>query len=196
MHLLSEESDEVLFELLKNDSEPAFTILYNRYWDKLLEIAFIKLQSQEDAEEIVQQLFLQIWNTRQQTTLKYTFRTYISAALKYSVYGKLAERKKRNAVSLEDESFDSLADHSTQDWLDFAQIRLEIETLVAQLPEKCQMVYRLSREEGFSSKEISKSMDISEKTVEGHLTKALKFIKGNLSMLFSLLLSLIVSAFR
>jgi len=188
MHLLSEETDEVLFDLLRDNSEKAFTVLYNRYWDKLLEVAFYKLQSQEDAEEVVQQLFLQIWNTRRQTVLKFTFRTYISAALKYTIYAKIAERKKRSSVSLDEESYENLADNSTQNWLDFSQIRLEIETLVAQLPEKCQMVYRLSREEGMTTKEISGNMDISEKTVEGHLTKALKYIKGNLTILFSLIL--------
>ncbi|WP_421940484.1 RNA polymerase sigma factor [Pedobacter sp.] len=184
MLALSEESDEVLFDLLKEDSERAFSVLYNRYWEKLLEIAYIKLQSQEDAEEAVQQVFMRIWNSRHQTFLKYTFRTYISAALKYTIYANYAQRKKRKAISFEDELSHSLADNSTQHWLDFAQIRVEIENLVVQLPEKCQMVYRLSREEGLSVKEISANMDISEKTVEGHLTKALKHIKGNLSMLF------------
>jgi len=184
MNLLRAESDESLFILLKDNSESAFNILYNRYWDKLLGVAFIRLQNQEDAEEAVQQVFIQIWNGRHQTTLKYSFRTYISAVLKYIIYAKFAERKKHNSVPFQDSITDNLVDDSTRNWLTFEQVREEIETLVAQLPEKCQLVYRLSRDEGFTAKDISKKMGITEKTVEGHLTKALKHIKSNLTVLF------------
>lgn len=193
MRVLNEEPDEALFDLLKENSEKAFTVLYNRYWDKLLQVAFFKLQSQEDAEEVVQQVFLQLWNSRQQTILKYTFKTYISAALKYTIYAKVAERKKRSAVSFDDSISTEFADYSTQHWLDFSQIRAEIESLVAQLPDKCQIVYRLSREKGLSAYQISKNLDISEKTVEGHLTKALKFIKGNLTLLMLLIMMMLFS---
>ncbi|MES3019862.1 MAG: sigma-70 family RNA polymerase sigma factor [Bacteroidota bacterium] len=184
MNVLNGESDESLFLHLKDDRKSAFSILYNRYWDKLLGVAFIKLQSQEDAEEAVQQVFIQIWNSRHQTTLKYTFRTYISAALKYTIYAKFAERKKRNSVPFQDSILEGLVDDSTQNWLTFSQVREEIETLVAQLPEKCQLVYRLSRDEGFTTNEIAKKMGIAEKTAEGHLTKALKHIRSNLTLFF------------
>ncbi|MET1054494.1 MAG: sigma-70 family RNA polymerase sigma factor [Pedobacter sp.] len=184
MQLLSDESDEVLFDLLKVNNEKAFAILYNRYWDKLLEVAYFKLKSQVDAEEVLQQLFIQIWDSRHHIFLRYTLRTYISAALKYAIYRKIAERKKQQVVFVEGEINVDFADNSTQYMLDFSQVRNEIETLVAQLPEKCQMVYRLSRQDDMTAKEISERMHISEKTVQGHLTKALKYIKNNLTILF------------
>ena len=184
MQLLGDELDEVLFDLLKVNNEKAFTILYNRYWDKLLEVAYNKLKLQADAEEVLQQLFVQIWNSRHHIFLRYTFRTYISAALKYAIYHKIAERKKRQFVFFEEEVNADFADNSTQYMLDFSQVREEIETLVAQLPEKCQMVYRLSRENEMTAKGIAEKMGISEKTVQGHLTKALKYIKSNLTILF------------
>jgi len=184
MQLLSDELDEVLFDLLKVNNERAFAILYNRYWDKLLEVAYVKLKLQVDAEEVLQQLFIQIWDSRHDIFLKYTFRTYISAALKYSIYRKIAERKRQQFVSIEEEVNVDFADNSTQYMLDFTQVREEIETLVVQLPEKCQMVYRLSRETEMTTRQISEKMNISEKTVQGHLTKALKFIKSNLTILF------------
>ncbi|EDM38636.1 putative RNA polymerase ECF-type sigma factor [Pedobacter sp. BAL39] len=194
MKVLSDESDEQLVNLLKQDSERAFTVLYNRYWDRLLQVAYYKLGSQEEAEEVLQQVFLELWEHRLDRQLRYSFATYISSILKYTIYNRLAERRKRNAVPIEGEMYHNLADHSTQNWLDFSEIRGEIETLVVQLPEKCQMVYRLSREEWMTAQEISENMQINKKTVEGHLTKALKFIKENLSML-SFLLFVVVRAF-
>lgn len=180
MNEFTDQPDEQLFGLLKEDSEQAFTVLYNRYWEKLLEVAFYKLQSQEDAEEAVQQVFTQIWAHRHQTSLKYTFRTYISAALKYTIYAKFAQRRKLNILSTEGLTTDHFIDDSTQQWLIFEEIRGKIESIVAQLPDKCRIVYRMSREEGLSLKEISEKLNINQKTVEGHLTKALKIIRGRL----------------
>ncbi|WP_442591747.1 RNA polymerase sigma-70 factor [Pedobacter sp. AW31-3R] len=189
MGRLSEEPDEVLFSLLKQNSDKAFAVLFHRYWDKMLEISLQKLHSQDDAEEVLQDVFLSIWNTRHQTILKYTFRTYLSASLKYRIYAKFAERAKHQATAIDGIMADTLPDNATQNWLDFDEIRKEIETLVAQLPEKCRMVFELSRNEGMTTKEIASKMEISEKTVEGHITKALKHLKNNLNLgIFSLLL--------
>lgn len=196
MKALSDETDEELLNLLKKDNERAFTILYNRYWDRLLQVAYFKLGSQEESEEVVQQVFLALWEKRSGVHLRFTFATYISSVLKYTVYSKLADRKKRNIIPIEDDLSGSLADYSTQNWLDFSEIRDEIETLVAQLPEKCQMVYRLSREKWMTPQEISENMQINKKTVEGHLTKALKYIKEHLSMLISLLFFCVYYLFK
>jgi len=188
MHVLEGHSDEVLFNLVKEDGEGAFETLYNRYWDKLLEVAYVKLKSQEEAEEAVQEVFISIWSNRHKTELKYTFRTYISAALKYTIYKYMASKAKYQKVALGADLENSLQDHSTENWLAFTDVLLLIETVVAQLPDKCRIIYRMSREEGLSTKQISSALTISEKTVEGHITKALKHIRENLnnSSIFSI----------
>jgi RNA polymerase sigma-70 factor (ECF subfamily) len=185
-----EETDEELFALLTQDGERAFGVLYKRYWDKLLQVAFYKLQLQEEAEEAVQQVFMDIWNNRSQTVLKFTFRTYISAALKYVIFARIAQRKKNIQVPIESHEIDLFIDDSTRQWLDFNDMRDKLEIVVSQLPEKCEMVFRLSREVGLSTKEIADELNISTKTVEAHITKALKTIKNNLNQLwmFDLLL--------
>ncbi|WP_345948956.1 sigma-70 family RNA polymerase sigma factor [Mucilaginibacter sp. PAMB04274] len=180
MHVLTDETDEVLFDLLKEDSNRAFTALYRRYWDRLLEVALQKKLSQEDAEEAVQQVFINIWNNRYLTELKYSFNTYVSACLKYEVYANLAKKKKIFNVPIDGISESSFIDNGTQEFLNFVEIRDQLETIITNLPEKCQMVFRLSRESGFSNAEISGKMNISLKMVEAHMTKALKSIKNKL----------------
>ena len=184
MGLHLNETDELLFARLKDSNEKAFNVLYQRYWDKLLELAFYKLQSQEEAEEVVQQVFVDIWNNREQTQLKYTFRTYISAAVKYTVMAKLAQRKKSRSVSIDEHPEDSFIDDSTQQWLTFNDMRDELETLINQLPEKCGLVFRMSREDGLSTKEIATELNISTKAVEAHITRAIKALKSGLNQFF------------
>lgn len=179
-----EATDEELFSWLKDDDERAFNILFDRYWDRLLETAFYKLQSQTEAEEVVQQIFLDIWRNRALTQLKYTFRTYISAALRYSVYAAIAQHKKDNQISIDLLETDSFIDDSTREWLTFNDVRDKLELLLIQLPEKCELVFRMSREQGMSTKEIASELDISVKTVEAHITKALKVIKSGINQLW------------
>lgn len=182
--LLSEESDEVLFGLLQDNHDRAFTILYNRYWEILLDVAYAKLQSQDDAKDVVQQVFTQLWNRRGSVKLVYTFRTYVSSALKYKIYDKILERKRKRHVGLEDLSALETGECTTDHHLDYNELRQQLEVIIEQLPLKCRLVYRLSREESLSAKEIAQRLEISEKTVEGHLTKALKVLKLNFRTIF------------
>lgn len=181
MYLPEEYSDEILFERLKNDDQQAFKLLYDRYWDVLLQVALTKLKSQEEAEEALQEVFLSIWINRNKTTLKYLFKTYISAALKYTIYSKIANSSKYQNVEIGENVVNLLVDHSTEHYLAFNEAIIQIETLVTQLPERCQMVFRLSRDHGLSNKEISTTLNIAEKTVEGHITKAVRHLKDNLN---------------
>jgi RNA polymerase sigma-70 factor (ECF subfamily) len=183
MTLYTDETDEELFALLSQGQQRAFSVLYTRYWDRLLEEAFYKLKSQTEAEGAVQQVFLDIWNNRFETVLKYSFRTYISAALRYVVFAKLALRKRNVRVSIDsfDIENDAFIDDSTQQWLAFNDVREKLESTVRQLPEKCEMVFRLSREKGLTTKEIALELNISPKTVEAHMSRALRAIKSALN---------------
>lgn len=189
----SEDSDEVLFDLLKQGKESAFTQLYNRYWELLLEVAYRRLKSQDDAKDCVQQVFIQLWNRRDKISLIYSFKTYISAAIKYKIYDKVLERKKNNMLILDDFGKSILAEDATDSRVHFNELRVRIESVIAQLPEKCQMVYRLSREEGLSARQIAERLQINEKTVEGHLTKALKVLKSHFRLSY---IQLLVIFFR
>jgi RNA polymerase sigma-70 factor (ECF subfamily) len=75
----------------------------------------------------------------------------------------------------------SIADNSTEQWLEFEELKDRLLLFVAELPEKCRLAYRLSRDAGYSQKRIAEEMGISEKTVEAHLSKALKTLRTRLS---------------
>lgn len=188
--------DAELFLLVKKDNDKAFRVLYERYWKKLLVQAHLKLQSAQEAEEIVQTIFINLWRRRHAIQLKYSFHTYVAAMLKYEILRQLAINKKEKQYKADVPWLYVAEDNSTRQWLDYEQCRDEIEKEVRLLPEKCQLVFRLSREAGLTEKQIAESLNIAPKTVQAHMGKALKQLRTSLQQLFYLFIILtLIAAF-
>lgn len=185
MALHTYHTDEQLVALLHESNEAAFTELYDRYWKRLLIRAKVLLQSHEDAEELVHDIFVRLWKKRTTLSITHSFHTYIAAMLQYGCFDILAGRKKQRAELQRDE-LPETADISTQQWLDFEALREQLEAAVSQLPEKCRLVFRLSRENGLSDKEIADRLDLSVNTVRTQMHRALVKLKTSLHSFFLL----------
>jgi len=181
-----EKSDLELINLMKQHDQAAFTEIYHRYWKKLFTVAANKIQDLEEAREIVQNVFISLWNRREQLEINSSLQNYLAVSVKYRVINVL---DKLNTKRFYLDSLDQAhVDDSTQQWLDFMELKRQLSEFISDLPEKCRLVFIMSREEGYSHKEISEKLGISEKTVEGHLTKAIKLIKEQLNNYFITLL--------
>ncbi|WP_315814878.1 RNA polymerase sigma factor [Paraflavitalea speifideaquila] len=176
-------TDAELLLLIQQNDEAAFRVLYERYWKKLLTQAYFKLQSAEDAEEIVQTIFINLWRRRQTIQLKHSFHTYVASMLKYEVLHKLLLHKRDQKNKADVPWLQVVEDDSTCQWLDYEQLRSEMEKEIQRLPEKCQLVFRLSREAGLSEKQIGQVMGIAPKTVQAHMGKALKQLRTSVQRL-------------
>lgn len=183
MILYNELSDTELVLLLAEDDYEAFRILYSRYWKRMLVKAFTQLKSHVDAEEVVQDSFVNLWRRRKTVEIKHTFHTYIGAVVRYEVMAKIAGNKK-NFVSIEDAKPVAIEDDSTQQWLAFSDLQEEIEAAIQSLPDKCRLVFRMSRNNGLTEKQISEELGVSKKTVEAHMSKALKNLRLKLDRNF------------
>jgi RNA polymerase sigma-70 factor (family 1) len=182
-------TDEQLVARLTGSDEAAFRMLYDRYWQRMLVKAYTRLGSHADAEEVVQDAFINLWKRRARLSLRHSFHTYIAAVVRYEVMARVALNKHGRHAALEDQHLESLSDDATRQWLAFDDLAEEIEKAVQALPEKCRLVFRLSREEGLSEKQIAGKLAIAPKTVEAHMTKALKSLRTALNhLLFSALL--------
>ncbi|MEN5193430.1 RNA polymerase sigma-70 factor [Sphingobacterium faecium] len=179
-------SDDELIQILKNGEEQAFTELYNRYWKKLFTAAANKLHHLEEAEDIVQQVFVSIWNRREELEIHSSVSSYLAVAVKYRVLKHLNSRFKHKHFSdiAVEEVITELTDDSTQEWLEYNEVNRRLQQVIDALPEKCRLVYEMSRIEGRSHKEIAATMDLSEKTIEWYITKALKSIRTGLKIFF------------
>lgn len=157
-----------------------FEKVYRTHVAKLCRIAFNQVRDEDTAKSIVQNVFSTLWERRASLAIEGPLENYLVRAVKLSVMDHLrAQSIRRDRL----EHF--LADycgssHCTEDELNFNELNAKVNHLTDQLPCQCRRVYQLSREKGLNNKEIASALLISEKTVEAHLTKALKFLKANL----------------
>lgn len=179
-------NDEELLTLLAQGNEGAFTEIYNRYWKKLFVIAAGRINSLEEAEEIVQDIFTKLWMRRANLNVTAGLSGYLAVSVKYRVIKALD--KYYNHQRYIDTVMNDEVDDSTQEQLAFDELKHELAYYVARLPEKCRLVFQLSREEGYSQKQIAEELSISEKTVEAHLGKAFKTLRTKLASLMVTLL--------
>jgi len=177
MHQYGILSDSVLTELLKLNNRDAFTEIYSRYWKKLFTIAANKIKDLDEAEEIVQDIFVSLWARRTNLDITNALSAYLAVSVKYRVIKILDKRSRVQSYADANKELITLLDNSTEEWLEFEELRTKLSEFVAELPAKCQLVFKLSRESGFPQKKIAEELAISEKTVEAHLGKALRTLR-------------------
>lgn len=164
-----------LLTALKEGDKRAFSEIYDLFWDKLYYLAYRKLQNQADAEEIVQDVFVTLWNKREDLTIQ-NLNSYLAAMVRYAVYKLLARKvqsKNREAVFHERLGTQLSIDDAISDKI----ILEKIWELSNQLPERCKLVFQQNKLEDQLLDDVAESLDISKKTAEAHLTKALKLIR-------------------
>src|SRR5476651_793493 len=177
--------DGELLRLVRNDSMEAFEELYNRYWKSLYSFAYKRVRSKEISEEIVQEFLANLWAGRKTLVIKTSFEGYIYTAVRNLVFNYIAKETRRKAYSHFVQLFKMDTDNSTEETINTRDLQQNIEKGLNNLPEKCRSVFELSRRENKSNKEIALELGISEKTVESHLTKAIKRLRVTLNSAFT-----------
>ena len=177
---LKKHTDSELLELLKINNESAFAELYNRYWKKILTVAIHKTSDIVEAENIVQDIFHSLWQRRNELQIHTRLDNYLMVSTKYRVI-KFLNRQRQQRLFEESGLLNlDILDDTTQEYLAFEELKARLELFVSQLPEICQLVYRLNRDEGKSYREIANIVGITEKSVDGHLNRAKKTLRSRL----------------
>jgi RNA polymerase sigma-70 factor (ECF subfamily) len=163
-----------LIRLLNEGDKNAFQEIYKRYWKKLYQVAERKVRK-EIAEEIIQDIFISLWNNRKTTinNLKY----YLFSSVKYGILNHFKKQITEYNFSEEALYESSKFDNSTEYSLFLEDLLKSIEAALLHLPPKTQQIFRLSRFELLSTKEIAVQLNLSEKAIEYHLTQALKTLR-------------------
>ncbi|MEI7588249.1 MAG: RNA polymerase sigma-70 factor [Chitinophagia bacterium] len=168
------DKDAELLIRLQEDDQYAFTSIYNKYWKNLYAVAYSILKDKTICEDIVQDIFINVWNKRKSIAIKVSLKAYLTSSVKYEVFRQL--KKKIEALEIVD---DLLIDpnNSAQENMEYKELLVHINNVVNKLSTKCREVFILSREKELSHKEIAVIRNISTKTVENHIGKALGSLK-------------------
>ena len=172
--------DSALLYSLKQGDNKAFEIIYKKHWKKVYLIAYKKLQSKEIAEELTQSIFVSIWERKVELEIK-ELENYLSTAIKYKIINYINSKilKERIFNNIKNNPTDE-ANTESESILAVKEIRDSIEKALAGLPSKTQTIFRLSRFEHFSIREIAANMNMNEKAVEYHITQSLKTMRIHL----------------
>ena len=183
-------SNKELIRLIQNGDMVAFYNLYERYSKKLyfFVLRYIKLEA--DAEEIVQEVFIKIWENRNKIDVYSSFESYlftIAYNTTISLFRKRITEKKylEHLNSLQQlESSSEITDE-----IHFNELNNKVQTLLHKLTPRQQEIFQLSREEGLPNEIIARKLNISINTVKKHITNVLAFLKANIdkSLLINLL---------
>jgi len=169
------ESDWVL--LVRNNSPAAFQYLFEQYNQKLYRFSYSYLRAESDAEEIVQEVFLKVWENRHQLKSDKSFHSYLftiafNAIKKRFILRQRAEKHKHALLEWFSQENPSLESRK-----DFEYLIEKLEILIDQLPEKRKQVFLKRKKEGKSITVIALEMGISPKTVKNQITEAMNFLK-------------------
>lgn len=173
----SQNSEIQLIKAFKKGDAHAFESLFNLYHKRLYYFLFGLLKSKEDAEEIVQETFLKIWESREHFWENYPFESLLFRIAKNAFLNY--NRKKVNRTVFEEHFgfFTDLSESSTDQYILFQETQSIIETIVNGLPPKRKEIFLLQKIEGLSRQEIADKLGISIITVDSQLLKANKYLK-------------------
>jgi RNA polymerase sigma-70 factor (ECF subfamily) len=186
-------SDHELVKELEKGEEWAFSELYRRYWKKLFRQAFAKTGSDDAAKEIVQDIFLDLWQRREHTHIQELER-YLYRAVKYQVLDFYDRQilKKRHHEAIWATFYEEVTE-SVEDQMAFEELKEKILECVSSFSEKTRQIFTLNRMEGKSVLEISRLLNLPERTVEYHITVGLRHLRGHLKEYIILSLTLFIS---
>jgi RNA polymerase sigma-70 factor (family 1) len=171
-------TDESLLSLVADGDKQAFTMLYRRYWQSLFTTAAKALRSKTDAADLVQDIFLSIWNRRHELDVTGSLAAYLQTSVRYKVI-KYVEKNitRRDYLSLLTDMLVHYQPPDAESQLQIKELQSVIQSAVDQMPHKMREVYQLSRQHHLSHKEIADRLGISDETVKKHIQHALQNIK-------------------
>lgn len=168
---------ELVSGIYQNDKK-AFRQLYDRYQEDLYRVAFRKIRSEEVAEEIVQDIFVNLWEKRHKLVVD-DIRSYLFRAVRNGVLDYLRAQLVRQNYVKESVSFGEQVSYSTStdDDLTLNDLKQAIDSGINQLPEKTRKIFILNRLENRSAEEIAALLTMPKRTVEYHITVALRSMR-------------------
>ena len=181
IHAIIIETDAKLLRRMADSDNQAFTTLYRRYWEGLFVTAAKALRSKEEAADVVQEVFLSLWKRRNEINVQGSLSAYLHTSVRYKCIHYIEKNiNRRDYLDLLTETAINISPVNPENNLQLKEMEEAINKTVLRMPAKMQEVYKLSRQQHLSHKEIADSMNISVETVKKHIQHALNLIRTDL----------------
>ncbi|WP_157307214.1 sigma-70 family RNA polymerase sigma factor [Chitinophaga tropicalis] len=183
IHPASTYTDKYLWDLIRADSVDAFNEVYNRYWDLVFRITLKRLHVKEIVEEIVQDAFIVLWEKRHELQVD-SLKNYLLAITRYAVFHYISRQQTIAARMGEMRQEEQTTNNNIEDIVNSRLLLQLVDSMAEELPEKSKQVFRHNKLQGYTVMQTAEAFNISPKTAEGHLTKALKTLRLKLGTLY------------
>jgi len=175
--------EKIIIQKIRNGDETAFESLFHSYYHRLCQYVFRFIHNVPDAENLVEDIFFNIWKNRHNWQPKGTLKSYLykaarNQAINYRKHQEIVDNFIKNDYNVLYSSITSPLENSSE-----KNIEALVRTAVEELPEKCGQIFKLNRFDGLSYAEIAQINEISVKTVENQIGRALKYLRSRLSFL-------------
>ena len=185
--------EKQLLASLKNGEKSAINILFQSYHAVLCSVAFRLIRDRDVAKDIVQDVFIKVWNNRHSIEINYSFSAYLRRSVVNTSLNYLEKNQRNRHVALETLNVHPEASPADQSHT-FSELSNQVEKAIQNLPVRTRAVFVLIRQEEMSYKELGESLQISTKAVEKEMMKALRRLRQNLrNFLPSLILVSIIA---
>jgi RNA polymerase sigma-70 factor (ECF subfamily) len=180
-------TDEELIALLADNSDLAIERIFQKYYEYLCNIIYRYLRDGALAEDLAQDVFMELWRKQESIQIKTSLKAY----LKRAAVNKTLNFLRDNKITFDgEEELPDIQGNTTSvtEKMEAEELQEQINQAIDGLPERCRMIFLLSRFEDMSYKEIAQKLDVSVKTVENQISKALKILRVALGPFLSLML--------
>jgi RNA polymerase sigma-70 factor (ECF subfamily) len=174
-------SDEQLFELMQADNSDAFEVLYNRLFYPLMNHAAHKVSNLQEAQDIVQDLFVTIWKKRRQIIIQGKVVNFLFVSLRNSIINFYIKNRKKDQREELFHYFNGFFEATTERTIHKNELEKIIQNEIDALPEKMREIYLLSRNKSLSHKQIAELLELSEHTVKKQVSNALRILKQKIN---------------
>ncbi|MCK9640366.1 MAG: RNA polymerase sigma-70 factor [Prolixibacteraceae bacterium] len=173
------DSEFILLHRLKDGDELAFELLFRKYYPRLCGFANKFIANQQESEEIIQEVFLNIWKKREYLKLDHEIRPYLYKSVQNLCFNFIEHKKViESYYSVLNLVYQNQSeDFNTYESVLYTELQNRVDEAMNSLPEQCLKIFRLSREEGLKYHEIAGKLGISVKTVETQMGRALTKLK-------------------
>lgn len=176
--------EKIWIQKLQAGEKEAFHIIYKTYYKRVYSFCFKLFPSNTECEEIVQNVFIAIWEQREKIDENRVFSTFIFGIAKYTVYQAFRNHVIRSATFEYYINSEQELSTVTEDEIQFSELKEKMDQLIEQLPLKRRIIFRLSRFYGLTYQQIANKLQLSENTVDTQIRKSLQFLRLTYKKLF------------